>query len=277
MKRESKNLVEQLDTPAEEDVKITNLLLVLILLTLFHLGLTYINLRKKLISEAQIEFTLMEEKLSAQSKSKDEIEDLKLESRTQGVTETLLNLPILHFVKANSQTKSSWYSSLETPLSLRAINSLAAALICHIVGMLAVQLLPENQQWRKFIEGRGLKQQGGIPKEFDRVPLFKAARALEKIEKRRLGPAVVVAFFHLLLNIAANFLAIASRLNGNDSNVALTLPAKILHFPLSPFLLSSDNWLKIADGRVVTLLTVANSLLVGLAVLAISQLISGRK
>lgn len=253
--------------PPPDEVKIGNLVLVIVILTLFHLSLTYMTIKAKVVSDAILEFERVEKAILGASKDPAAAEEARKESQKQGWFEAALNLPIVYFLDRNP--KGNWYHSLEVPKTTRLLNSIAAAMIMQLVGMLATQLCPEENRWRKFFEGRGIHKKGGLPKELDRVPLFSAARKLEKVEKTRFGTAAVLAFFHFFLAGAATMCFVGSRLNSGGPSWPAPL-FYITHFPITPLLLSAADWAALSS-RAFIVLAVANSALFGLGAQAILE------
>ncbi len=253
----------------QEPVRLHNLLLVTLLLTIFHFGLYHALAQEELLSGVKGEWARVESALGEREPPGEEthmVVDLK---------EWLLRLPILALVDRTS--KKNFYHMTEVPLGLRALNSLAAAILMHMLGLVIVQILPEQHRLRRFFEGRGLREKDALPRQLDRVRLFRIARQLESLEERRLGPVTIIALFHFMLTYAANLFDIGSRLS-LDVHRGPNPFISIMRFPLTPLLVRPDFW----DRRFVYpvtpfVITLANSFAAALVLLLLRNLASRRK
>ena len=262
------------ERPEAEPIKIANLILVVVLLILFHFGLTVLVVKAKVHADSILEISRVEQAISGYGRDPGEPHEAEYESRKQGGFETLVNLPIIYFTDRNP--KGNWAHSLEIPLSARLMNSIAAAMILQMLGMLAVQLLPEAHRWRRFLEGRGIHARGGIPKEFDRVPIFKVARKLEKVERTVFGKAMVIAFFHFFFSQAVTMVYMGTQIAEGGPAWAEPL-FRITHFPVSPLVVPYSSWLNALSQQAAIVLTVVNALVFGLAAQAVIEAISRRR
>jgi len=243
----------------DERVSIGNLALVVLIIAIFHFGLTYVTFIAMQHARATLELAKVESAIG-QPGDQTKQSEAQTEVEKQGFIETLLSFPIIYFSYKNPDGR--WYYGLETPLGIRALNSLAAAMILQMVGMLAAQLLPDGHRWRRFLEGRSIHEKGGIPKELDRVPLFKAARWLEKLQTKRYGIAIVTAAFHFVLSAASNLLLLAEQVHPTGA----IWPGAIFdpfHFPIATCFFSHEAWIRL-PAQPAAILTAANSCFVGL-------------
>ena len=253
----------------DDQVSIRDLILVVVVLAIFHFGLTYLTIIAAQRARAAMEMSKVERAIHGQVLDRDGEVYARHESERQGALQTLLSFPVIYF--AYKPPDSRWHSGAEIPPTVYAFNSLAAAMIMQMFGMLGAQLMPQHHRWRRFLEGRGIHEKGGIPKELDRVPLFRAARWLEKLQSKRYGIAIVVSFFHFFLSIAAHIAFIGEQVAPSGA-IWPKLTFQLLHFPVATTFIPAGGWERLPPAT-AGVLTLANSCAVGLVIQCLIELL----
>jgi hypothetical protein len=244
-----------------QPICVRNLTLVWFFISLAHFTIYSSVIVKNFAAESAREFQLIENAIGVPQSQRHAPAISFAEQQQYSALERLMSLPLLPALTAPKRDKHP-SDSLMIPLTLRLLNSAAAGFILLIAGFFFTRPLAPDSSLSKFFDGRGLAN--GLPRFFDLIPLFFVSRKLEQAEKTRYGRVWAFAFFHFLLTIVSHYVAIADRVR--DGSGLLSIFPRIMRFPLTPLLVSWEQWFRPQQNPgALFVLMVANSLLVAFA------------
>jgi hypothetical protein len=256
------------------NARLKGILAVWVILVLFHFSTYSLAVVRKFSAHSEIEFSQVESALFNKPVDDNALAAPRREKKKQALIEKILEFPLLPLLHTPEPGKE-YYHGLSIPIEMRFANSMAAGVFWYLVGFFITAFLPVSSRWRRFFEGRALSAKE-VPRVFDKAPIIAASRFLQKSEKTRHGPVIIVGFFHILLTGAANVFAVAARFD--SFNAPTPLLVKLVRLPLTPLLVSEDFWTsQYQSAYVQPLVAVANSALVGVIAAVVLSLLKRSK
>ena len=242
--------------------RITNLLGVWVLLALIHHGMHGRFHFEALFDNAEYEMAEVKAALEGRESNVRRVDDPH-----DTAMEMILDFPLFTIIKIVGVDDGK--RGFEQPLMDRVLNSLLAGLLWLLVGyILVTSLASEDSNLRNFFTGN-IDETTRIPDVVKHAPVASLVGSLKRAESKRFGPALIIAFFHLMFTGASNSFNAAAIMGGNAGGSDF---AHLMRLPLTPLFVSSDFW-RTGGDQAKAVVSMGNSLLVGVAIMVVIEVL----
>lgn len=150
----------------------------------------------------------------------------------------LLSLPYLCFIRETAFHTGNAASSV-IPFQELCLNSALAGLLILTLGQGFTHPLPATNRWRRFFRSEIDISHESLPYPLQRLKIVRAALFLKSAETNPTHRFIAISSTHFVFTMISRWLEIGDNLEGSPGMGSML--ARLLRFPLQPFIISDMN------------------------------------